>query len=61
MLGGVGLDVSGATVPYVAGCGEDRALEAVTTFAKTIDGLAKRLEDALNPTVAPAPGIPSRR
>jgi hypothetical protein len=44
----VGLDVSGETVPYVAGWGEDGALEAVTAFAKTIDGLARRVETALN-------------
>jgi hypothetical protein len=41
------LDVSGETVPSVAGWGEDRALEAVTDFAKTIDELARRIESAL--------------
>jgi hypothetical protein len=34
-------------VPYVAGWGEDGALEAVTEFAKTIDELARRIENAL--------------
>jgi hypothetical protein len=34
----VGLDVSGESIPYVAGWGEDGALEAVTRFATTIDG-----------------------
>jgi hypothetical protein len=48
----VGLDVSRESVPYVAGWGEDGALEAVTEFAKTIDELAKRIEDAI---AAPAP------
>jgi hypothetical protein len=48
----VGLDVSGESVPYVAGWGEDGALEAVTEFAKTIDELARRIEDAI---AAPAP------
>ena len=43
----VGLDVSGESVPYVAGWGEDGALEAVTEFAKTIDGLARQVEDVL--------------
>ena len=43
----VGLQVDGETVPYIAGWGEDGALEAVTTFAKTIDDLARRIEDAL--------------
>ncbi len=41
----IGLDVSGESVPYIAGWGEDGALEAVTTFAKTIDELARRIED----------------
>jgi hypothetical protein len=31
----------------VAGWGEDRALEAVTDFANTIDELARRIESAL--------------
>ncbi len=43
----VGLDVSGESVAYVAGWGEDGALEAVTEFAKTIDGLARQVEDVL--------------
>lgn len=43
----VGLDVTGETVPYVAGWGEDGALEAVTEFAKTIDELARRVETVL--------------
>lgn len=48
VLGGLGLDVSGETVPYVAGWGEDGALEAVTQFAQLIDALARRVEGALN-------------
>ena len=56
VLGGLGLDVSGETVPYVAGWGEDGALEAVNTFATTIDDLARRLEGALATTA-----VPSRR
>ena len=43
----VGLRVDGETVPYVAGWGEHGALEAVTQFAKTIDELARRVEDVL--------------
>ena len=50
----VGLRVDGETVPYVAGWGEDGALEAVTEFAKTIDELARRVENALTPTPEPA-------
>jgi hypothetical protein len=43
----VGLDVSGESIPYVAGWGEDGALEAVSGFARTIDQLARRIEDVL--------------
>jgi len=45
---GVGLAVDGESIAYVAGWGEDGALEAVTDFAATIDALARRIEDALN-------------
>jgi hypothetical protein len=44
---GLGLAVDGESVPYVAGWGEDGALEAVTQFAQTIDDLARRIEDSL--------------
>jgi hypothetical protein len=47
VCGSVGLDVGGESVPYVAGWGEDGALEAVTQFARTIDELARRVEAAL--------------
>ena len=43
----VGLTVDGETVPYVAGWGEDGALEAVSEYAKTIDELARRIEEVL--------------
>jgi hypothetical protein len=43
----IGLQVDGESVPYVAGWGEDGALEAVTEFAATIDGLARPIEDVL--------------
>jgi len=48
VLGGLGLDVSGETIPYVAGWGEDGALDAVTQFAALIDALAHRVEGALS-------------
>jgi N-terminal domain of anti-restriction factor ArdC len=48
----VGLRVDGETVAYVAGWGEDGALEAVTGFAKTIDELARRVENVLSETAA---------
>ena len=50
VLGGLGLDVSGETVPYVAGWGEDGALDAVTQFAHLIDDLARRVQAALSTT-----------
>lgn len=50
VCGAVGLDVSGESIPYVAGWGEDGALEAVTEFATLIDSLARRIEEALPPT-----------
>ena len=43
----VGLAVDGESIAYVAGWGEDGALDAVTQFAATIDALAGRIEDAL--------------
>ena len=43
----VGLAVDGETIPYIAGWGEDGALEAVTEFAETIDRAARRIEDVL--------------
>jgi hypothetical protein len=52
VCGSVGLDVSGESVPYVAGWGEDGALDAVVEFASTIDVIARRLEDALADQVA---------
>jgi len=48
VLGGLGLDISGETVPYVAGWGEDGALDAVTQFAQLIDDLARRVQAALS-------------
>jgi hypothetical protein len=50
----VGLDLSGESVPYVAGWGEDGALQAVTSFATLIDELARKVETALVLATAPA-------
>jgi len=47
VLGSVGLDVAGETVPYIAGWGESGELDAVHNDAKTIDRIAKRIEAAL--------------
>lgn len=43
----VGLAVDGETIAYVAGWGENGALEAVTEFAETIDRTARRIEEVL--------------
>jgi hypothetical protein len=50
VLGSVGLDVGGESVPYVAGWGEDGPLDAIREYARTIDTIARRIEDALEPT-----------
>jgi hypothetical protein len=47
VCGSVGLDISGSSVPYVAGWGEDGALEAIRGYAETIDTIARRIEDGL--------------
>ena len=54
VLGSVGLDVGGESVPYVAGWGEDGALDAIREYAQTIDTIARRIEDALHPKPEPA-------
>ena len=56
VLARVGLDVSGETIPYVAGWGEDGALEAVSEFAQLIDGLARRIAHAIE---GPSDGDPA--
>jgi hypothetical protein len=38
----------GEAVPYIADCGEDGALDAVTEFARLIDDLARRVNAALS-------------
>jgi N-terminal domain of anti-restriction factor ArdC len=54
VLGSVGLDVGGESIPYIAGWGEDGALEAIREYAQTIDTIARRIEDALAPKPEPA-------
>ena len=56
VLSGVGLDVSGETIPYVAGWGETGALEAMSEFAQLIDSLARRIAQAIeDPATATRP------
>jgi hypothetical protein len=47
------LDVGGESIPYVAGWGEDGALDAIREYAQTIDTIARRIEDALDPKPEP--------
>ena len=54
VLGSVGLDVGGESIPYIAGWGEDGALDAIREYAQTIDTIARRIEDALDPQPEPA-------
>jgi hypothetical protein len=42
-----GLDVGGESIPYVAGWGEDGALDAIRQYAETVEAVARRIEDAL--------------
>jgi hypothetical protein len=49
VCGSVGLDTSGSSVPYIAGWGEDGALDAIRGCAQTIDEIARRIEDSLRP------------
>jgi N-terminal domain of anti-restriction factor ArdC len=54
VCGSVGLDVSGSSVPYVAGWGESGELDAIRAYAQTIDEIARRIEDSLRPQVVDA-------
>jgi hypothetical protein len=47
------LNLGGETIPYVAGWGENGALEAVTEFAATIDRMARQIEQALDTDRSP--------
>jgi hypothetical protein len=41
-----GLNTSGESIPYVAGWGENGALEAIQQVAELIDRVALRIEEA---------------
>jgi hypothetical protein len=56
VLGSVGLDVGGESIPYIAGWGEDGALDAIRDYAQTIDIIARRIEHALDPHPEPGAG-----
>jgi hypothetical protein len=60
--GSAGLDTSGQSIPYIAGWGEDGALDTIREYAQTIDTIARRIEDALDrapdtPPAAKAVGV----
>ena len=44
---GLHLQTGCESIPYIAGWGEDGALEAVSEAAKLIDEIARRIEDAI--------------
>jgi N-terminal domain of anti-restriction factor ArdC len=52
VCGSVGLDVSGSSVPYVAGWGESGELDAIRRYAETIDQIARSIEDSITPRSA---------
>lgn len=47
VCGQLGLDTAGESIPYVAGWGEDGALDAIQAYAQTIDEVARRIHDAV--------------
>lgn len=49
VLAQAGLDVSGETVPYIAGWGGEGTLDAIRCFAQTIDEVARKLEQVTTP------------
>jgi hypothetical protein len=53
----VGLRVDGDSIPYIADWGETGELDAVTAFAKTIDELARRIENVLAAAPAAEPVV----
>jgi hypothetical protein len=50
VCGQLGLNVEAESIPYVASWGEHGVLEAVHTFAATIDAVASAIEAAIAPT-----------
>lgn len=47
VCGQLGLDTAGESIPYVAGWGQDGALDAIQAYAQTIDEVARRIHDAI--------------
>jgi hypothetical protein len=57
----VGLDVGGEAIPYIAGWGEDGALDAIREYAETIDTIARCIEDALADRSAEPPAASAQQ
>lgn len=57
---GLGLPTDGESVPYLAGWGENGALEAITEAAELIDEIAARIENATGLKSNPAAGEPAQ-
>jgi hypothetical protein len=47
VCGSVRLDVSGSSVPYIAGWGEAGELDAIRGYAEMIDEIARRIDDCI--------------
>jgi hypothetical protein len=60
VCGSAGLDTTGSSVPYIAGWGEKGELDAIRSYAQTIDTIARRIEDSLNhePVAVAADAVP---
>jgi hypothetical protein len=56
VCGSVALDVSGSSVPYVAGWGETGELDAIRSYAETIDEIARRIEASITAPTEPSDG-----
>jgi hypothetical protein len=53
---GLGLAIDGESIPYVAGWGENGALDAVNHFATMIDRLARQIDNAIAVAAATTSG-----
>jgi hypothetical protein len=52
---GLGLGVGAESIPYIAGWGEDGALDAIREYAETIDTIARQIEDVVDPALDTRP------
>jgi antirestriction protein ArdC len=51
VCGGLGLDTSNESVPYIAGWNDEQATERITLLASTIDEIARAIENAIHSPV----------